>query len=182
MTELIACACGCGQLLTAADARGTPRRFVVGHAMRGRPNPKPARPAADRFWEKVDQAGECWLWTGFVNPNGYGQFAESRRKPRYAHRTAWELTNGAIPKHLQIDHLCKNRRCVRPAHMELVSSAENTRRAPASMSSINRAKETCPKGHSYDGTRTRHGRVERVCTQCRRDHAAARKRRLSDGS
>ena len=66
-------------------------------------------------------------WTSTTLLNGYGQFRRYGRQ-QYAHRVAWELCNGPIPEGLQIDHLCRNRRCVRPDHLELVTASVNCQR------------------------------------------------------
>ena len=81
-----------------------------------------------RFWQKVEiQDNGCWNWTGNINWKGYGGFRFNRRWGR-AHRFAFELLVGPISEGLEIDHLCRNRRCVNPAHMELVTTQENTHR------------------------------------------------------
>jgi hypothetical protein len=88
----------------------------------------------ERFWLKVDRQdqGECWRWTGAV-AGGYGRFwigpGRARGRPVQAHRFAYELLVGPIPDGLTIDHLCLNKLCVNPAHMEPVTGAENSRRA-----------------------------------------------------
>jgi hypothetical protein len=82
-----------------------------------------------RFMSKVDKVGDCWIWTG-TTPRGYGQFSVNRRmKP--AHRAAHELFVGPIPHQYEIDHLCRNISCVRPAHLEAVTKTENRRRQAA---------------------------------------------------
>lgn len=101
-----------------------------------------ARPIADRFWEKVDKSGECWIWTARVAPNGYGHFAVSHARPTAAHRVAYELTVGPIPAGLVLDHLCRNTRCVRPDHLEPVTQAENMRRG------LKGQQTHCKRGHS----------------------------------
>jgi hypothetical protein len=83
----------------------------------------------ERFWSKTEKRGpdECWPWLGNLNRRGYGFF---RLGPTHiqAHRYAYQLLVAAIPKGLTIDHLCCNIICVNPAHMEVVTRAENSRR------------------------------------------------------
>lgn len=81
------------------------------------------------FWEKVYMTSECWLWTGSLDTNGYGQLQGLRRKRQMAHRMAYEGIVGPIPDGLTLDHLCRNTRCVRPDHLEPVTHYENLRRA-----------------------------------------------------
>jgi hypothetical protein len=76
-------------------------------------------------------ADDCWDWRGKFDRNGYGRFdfkVDGRSRTTGAHRAAWLTFVGDIPGRLVIDHLCRNQRCVNTAHMELVTSAENTRR------------------------------------------------------
>ncbi len=84
----------------------------------------------ERFWAKVDRSGECWLWTGNVYRDGYGQFYVERRQVR-AHRWAYESEVGPIPEGLVLDHLCRVRLCVRPSHLEPVTNRENLLRGIA---------------------------------------------------
>src|SRR5574341_701009 len=90
--------------------------------------------AMQRFWNKVKIAGpdECWIWIGAVSDNGYGKIG--RRKglkytSEYAHRMSYELTYGPIlgPRNSVVNHICSNRLCVNPAHLELVEQAQNVR-------------------------------------------------------
>jgi hypothetical protein len=80
-----------------------------------------------RFWSKVDQGEDCWRWTACTS-NGYGRFSV-KRQPVLAHRFAYELLVGPIPEGLELDHLCRNRWCVNPDHLEPVTHDENVRRA-----------------------------------------------------
>lgn len=83
----------------------------------------------DRFWAQVRENAEtgCWEWVGHVSPGGYA-FLRVNGVGTTAHRAAWEEFNGPIPKGLVIDHLCRIRHCVNPAHLEPVTTGVNTRR------------------------------------------------------
>ena len=94
-------------------------------------------PEVDRFWRKVRLArgDACWLWAGGVNQWGYGTFRRTLspgvHRSVLAHRRAWELLVGPIAEGLTLDHLCEERLCVRPSHLEPVTNAENVRRRHA---------------------------------------------------
>jgi hypothetical protein len=133
-------------------------------------------PLGERFWSKVRKTDDCWLWTAGLN-GGYGVYTIGGR-PRPAHRLAYEELVGPVPDGLQLDHLCRVRRCVNPAHLEPVTSKENTRRGTAVdvIAERQRSKTHCPRGHPYAiygititrRTGSRAGRTERVCTACRK--------------
>lgn len=82
---------------------------------------------ARRFWAKVDASGSCWMWTASTNGGGYGGFT-IRGTRTGAHRYAYERMVGPIPEGMDLDHLCRNRRCVRPSHLEPVTRSENVAR------------------------------------------------------
>jgi hypothetical protein len=79
---------------------------------------------AARFWSRVDKSGACWLWTLSRHDFGYGQVVVKRR-PRGAHRVAWELMNGPIPEGMSVLHRCDNPPCCNPAHLFLGTDADN---------------------------------------------------------
>lgn len=89
--------------------------------------------ALARFGTKyVVEQGGCWVWTGYRNAGGYARFtAVSTDGPMFAYRFAYEQRFGPVPSGLQLDHLCRNKACVNPEHLEPVTQAENIRRAAA---------------------------------------------------
>jgi len=88
-------------------------------------------PLAERFWSKVDRRGEneCWEWTAYRERDGYGWFGVMGRN-HGAHRVSYALTSGAIPKGMQIDHICSNKACVNPSHLRLATDTENRLNRP----------------------------------------------------
>lgn len=127
----------------------------------------------DRFWARIDRrgAGECWEWIGAVTSNGYGRFSPRINGVMHrvmAHRLSYETLVGPIPDGLVIDHLCRNRRCVNPAHLEPVPQLVNVMRGEG-VGVINAAKTECLDGHEFtpDNTYiTPKGR--RACLACQR--------------
>lgn len=128
----------------------------------------------ERFWAKVEKTDTCWLWTG-TKPYGYGSFKTLEPSGAYrswqSHRYAFELLVGPVPDGLQLDHLCRVKACVNPAHLEPVTAVENTRRALTAPSTINAAKTHCKWGHSFDerNTRVDPRTGERICRTCSRE-------------
>ncbi len=127
-----------------------------------------------RFWSKVIPAGalDCWPWGASRNDGGYGQIMIDGR-PHRAHRVAWQLLRGEIPTGLVIDHLCRNRPCVNPWHMDLVTNEVNIERGEF-RSSRTPLKTHCPSGHTYAGENVRIAKAGyRVCRSCERAQSLA---------
>ena len=103
---------------------------------------------ADRFWSKVDKSGDCWVWRGYVASTGYGRLSVGR-KHYQAHRYAYELVNGPVSADLVMDHLCNNKACVNPAHLEPVTNRENLLRSEVTASGRAYKRDHCIRGHAY---------------------------------
>lgn len=130
-------------------------------------------PLAEKFWPKVQVGGpaECWKWMGARTKNGYGYFHVDRRRRHGAHRIAYELMVGPISESLTIDHLCRNRSCVNPEHLEPIPLRENILRG-SGFSARNAKKTHCKWGHRFDDINTyldRNGwRMCKICRQRRK--------------
>jgi hypothetical protein len=109
----------------------------------------------ERFWRYVDKSqGDCWVWTGALS-RGYGRFVVKQRPTVSvaSHRYAYELTVGPIPEGLTIDHLCRNKSCVKPRHLEPVTMRINVLRNEGP-SAKNAKKTQCDHGHPFSETNT----------------------------
>jgi hypothetical protein len=121
----------------------------------------------------------CWLWSGSYFPSGYGQvWSPALRRGTQAHRFVYETLVGPIGNGLTIDHLCRVRGCVNPAHLRVVPIRQNIF-APGSTcpAAINAAKTHCPQGHAYDAGNTYAYKGRRICLSCNR--AGKQLRRIS---
>lgn len=134
----------------------------------------------ERFLQKVrfDETTGCLEWTA-SKVHGYGQMFVARGKsPALAHRVAYEEFVGPIPEGLQIDHLCRNRGCVNPYHLEPVTQRENLLRGEGFAG--RQARQThCKRGHEFTAENTHRGsKGERVCRACKiaRNRAYARRK------
>ena len=78
-----------------------------------------------RFWDRVDKFGDCWIWTGNVTDKGYGTVTRGDGTSTYVHCRSWELHCGPIPDGMLVDHLCHVRRCVNPEHLRLATPQQN---------------------------------------------------------
>ena len=165
------CACGCGTAISDT------KTWVHGHNVR--------RPEAERFWGKVTVTGFCWEWNGALS-YGYGSFRAGGRTGM-AHRWAFTFLVGEIPDGADLDHLCRNTRCVNPDHLDPVSHRENMTRGFSATSAALRAiaRGVCMKGHILADVGTYSKRKNGVrCAQCVRDRSRLweqRKRAASKG-
>jgi hypothetical protein len=136
-------------------------------------------PTAERFWGKVDRhgptpehaphLGPCWLWMGYRKSgksDGYGRFYADGRIS-LAHRVSYALSIGQIPDGLTLDHLCRNRGCVNPCHLDAVTNRVNCMRGE-SFSALNARKTHCKHGHEFTEKNTyRMPNGNRACKACR---------------
>lgn len=137
-----------------------------------------AKTTAGRFWSKVEVTDGCWLWTGCQVQNGYGQFRFDGRTG-LAHRWAYEHFVGPIPDGLDLDHLCRVRHCVNPAHLEPVTRAENLHRGKGNGFQLNAAKTHCAQGHPFSGHNLIIGKNgQRLCRACKNAWRSKRRKQL----
>lgn len=141
----------------------------------------------DRFWEKVDKNGEngCWNWTAALTGSGYGNFHLGDRNS-VAHRLSYLWLVGEVPDGLDLDHLCRNRKCVNPSHLEPVTRQENLLRG-LTIPAEHASKTHCPNGHEFNKENTYITNNARHCRKCRRltsnkyYHEVIRKKKEAEG-
>lgn len=133
---------------------------------------RPRVAAAIRFARQIEQQGDCWIWTGALTRHGYAQFSDGHVHRTYAHRWSYEFHRAQIPEGLHIDHLCRNRACVNPWHLEPVTPEVNTLRGEGVTARLARRTDTCERGHALP--------ADRICLECSRiRHANYPKRTAS---
>jgi len=120
----------------------------------------------NKFWEKVDKGetgSDCWLWQGGINQRGYGFCGRSEK----AHRVAWELTHGAIPKGLCVCHECDVRNCVNPEHLFIGTHGDNNRDAR------NKGRGVYPKGEHHGRSKLTNNQVIEIRNRAFRGNYSA---------
>jgi hypothetical protein len=126
----------------------------------------PRKSLTERFWAKVIKTDSCWLWQGYRHKvTGYGQIQINGR-PELVHILSYKLAGRNIPNGMELDHLCRNRICVNPDHLEPVTHRDNVLRGINACAKNARVIH-CPKGHPYDLLNTYHrpdgGRDCKIC-------------------
>lgn len=135
------------------------------------------RPAIERFIEKIVKSESgCWKWIGAISGTGYGSFYSGQYGARYdsAHRCSYEFYVSKIPEGMVIDHLCRNRWCVNPEHLECVTMRENTDRGVLyeTLTANAKKKTHCKRGHELFGRNLIIDRKgDRCCKTCQRTKA-----------
>ena len=130
----------------------------------------PCKSAYQIFFESI-KINNCWEWQGYKTKKGYGRIRwradNNKRNCIAAHRLSYEIHKGNIPEGLTIDHLCRNRLCVNPDHLEAVTNKENILRG-AGVCAENLRKTHCKRGHEYKKETVYLSKKGRCCKICRR--------------
>jgi hypothetical protein len=170
---MVPCTCGCGTLIYSTDQYARPRRFVSGH--NGRVQKRTKLSNAERFWRHVLKTDTCWLWTGHKTPSGYGTFS-MQSEPRYKTICAHHFLVGKPLEGHVYDHLCRERSCVRPDHLEMVTHRVNILRGIGLAAKFVQ-RTHCKNGHPFDSSNTRLSKGGgRICRTCQRARNRRRQR------
>lgn len=138
-----------------------------------------ASPIVARLIERIRfDADGCWTWMGTKDQLGYGRIRVGGSHPQAVHRVAYEICVGPIAGGLELDHLCRNRACLNPAHLEAVTRRENIMRS-SNFAAVNARKTHCPQGHEYNEENTCIGKpsapLNRICRVCSRERMARKR-------
>lgn len=133
------------------------------------------RARAPGFWDRVQKTATCWLWP--ISEGHYGEISVHGKRVG-AHRYAYESVHGPIPDGLDMDHLCRNPRCVNPDHLEPVTPRENTLRGISPIARNARA-EFCIRGHHFATDATVDAKGHRRCRPCHREYQRKRRAYLA---
>ena len=139
-------------------------------------------PLAERFASKVEVLPDgCWRWTGFTDKAGYGRLKMGGRSEPvgYAHRIAYQLHIGPIPEGAELDHLCRNRWCCNPEHLEAVSHRVNVQRGE-SPTVVAQRTGRCRRGHEVNETNTYFRKSTGAVVYCRVCRREKRRRACND--
>jgi hypothetical protein len=168
---------GCGDLANGGLGwckRHYQRWYLAGDPLTPDKYARRGAPLRERLEFHIAKTDHCWFWTGTVGSDGYGRTRirlPDGRMCHAAHRAVYEVFVGPIPEGLELDHLCRNRACVRPEHLDPVTREENIRRIPPPEPATH-----CGNGHEFTEENTR---WVRVCVTCSRDSTARYRSRKS---
>lgn len=130
-----------------------------------------------RFWSKVRKTKSCWIWTGYRKPHGYGRIW-FKKGPEAAHRVIFCLAGKKIPKGMVVDHICRNKSCVRPSHLRIVTIRQNALENNPGTAFQNLHKTHCKRGHELTEDNLVKSLPYRRCLICARSDSRNYMRRI----